>query len=134
LTHLFDTSALLAFYFDEAGAEDVSALLAAGREQNAVCCITSIEFWSRLKHLGSADRYPQEWAEFDAILSPLPVNADVVNRAMDIRQACDQRLPMADLLIAATAAHADLTLVHRDPHFLVIPKDYLRQRFLAELS
>jgi predicted nucleic acid-binding protein len=133
LTHLFDTSALLAFYFDEAGAEDVSALLAAGREHNAVCCITAIEFWSRLKHLGSADRYPQEWAEFDAILSPLPVNADVVNRAMDIRQACDQRLPMVDLLIAATAAHANLTLVHRDPHFLVIPEEMLKQRFLDDL-
>jgi predicted nucleic acid-binding protein len=134
LTHLFDTSALLAFYFDEAGAEEVSGLLKGGREQNAVCCITAMEFWSRLKHLGAAGRYPQEWAEFDAILSPLPVNADVVNRAMDIRHACDQRLPMVDLLIAATAAHADLTLVHRDPHFLVIPKDYLRQRFLADLS
>ena len=134
MTHLFDTSALLAFYFDEAGAEDVSALLAGGREQNAVCCITSIEFWSRMKHLGAAARYPQEWAELDAILSSLPINADVVNRAIDIRRACSQRIPMVDLLIAATAAHADLTLVHRDPHFLIIPKDFLRQQFLAEMS
>lgn len=124
---------MLAFYFDEAGAEDVAALLAAGREQNAVCCITAIEFWSRLKHLGAADRYPQERAEFDAILSPLPVNADVVNRAIDIRQACDQRIPMVDLLIAATAAHAGLALVHRDPHFLVIPKDMLQQQFLGRM-
>lgn len=134
MTHLFDTSALLAFYFDEAGAEDVAALLADGREQNAVCCISAIEFWSRLKHLGAVERYPQEWAEIESIVSTLPVNPDVVNRALDIRKACDERIPMVDLLIAATAAHAGLTLVHRDPHFLVIPKDVLRQRSLDEMG
>jgi predicted nucleic acid-binding protein len=134
LTHLFDTSALLAFYFDEAGAEDVSVLLAAGREHNAVCCITAIEFWSRLKHLGAADRYGAEWAEIGTMVSALPVNNDVVNRALDIRRAGEQRIPMVDLLIAATAANAGLRLVHRDPHFLVIPGNMLQQQFLGDLG
>lgn len=133
MTHLFDTSALLAFYFDEVGAEDVSALLAGGRAQNGVCCVSGIEFWSRLRHLGADSRYAAEWAEIETMASMLPVTTDVMACALEIRHACERRIPTVDLLIAATAAQARLTLVHRDPHFLAIPESILQQRFVGGL-
>ncbi len=61
----------------------------------------------------------------------LPVNDEVVNLGLDIRRACDQRIPTVDLLIAATAVNSGLTLVHRDPHFLAIPKKVLQQQYLG---
>lgn len=51
MTHLLDSSAVIAYYFDEPGADQVALLLEDNRNPPAVSCITQIEFWSRLRFL-----------------------------------------------------------------------------------
>lgn len=50
-------------------------------------------------------------------------------KAVDLRRAA-QHLSYVDALIAATAAHHDTVLIHRDPHFVTIPGMLLAQEQL----
>jgi predicted nucleic acid-binding protein len=59
------------------------------------------------------------------------VDEAVVLRAIALREAASARLPTIDALIAATAAHHSATLVHRDPHFLAIGEEGVRQLLLV---
>jgi len=132
MTHLIDTSALLAFIFGEPGAEQVQALIEDERNHLSVSVLTKVEFWSRLKSLGREEEWEREWALhislFEAILD---VSQAVADRSIALRRACPDRLPTADALIAATAVAHNLILVHRDTHFGSIPERWLRQVDLA---
>lgn len=133
MTHLLDTTALLAFILGETGSEKVRALIEDDRCRLAVSVLTKVEFRSRLKSIGRETVFEEEWALhlplFDAVL-------DVDERAADLsitlRRACSDRLPMVDALIAATATAHRLTLVHRDAHFRAIPAELVPQVDLLE--
>lgn len=62
----------------------------------------------------------------------LPVDEEIAQQALLLRSASSHRLPTIDCLIAATAAVQRVTLVHRDPHFTVIPEHYLKQLQLPD--
>jgi predicted nucleic acid-binding protein len=126
MTHLLDTTALLALVLDEGGAEAVQNLLNEEQAGVAVSVLTKAEVWSRLKSLGRDAVFEEEWKAllplFDAVLS---VDPHVVDQSIALRRATPDRLPTTDSLIAATAAVHSLVLVHRDAHFQSIPADRL---------
>ena len=127
MTHLLDTSAVLAYYFEEDGAERVQALLADTKNPPSICCVTELEFWARLKSLGAESHFGSDWLELSNLLTTCSLDVQIVGRAVEIRRACNDRLPTVDSLIAGTASFHNMVLVHRDPHFESIPRKLLRQ-------
>jgi len=134
MTHLLDSSALLAHYLGEPGAERVQALF----EDTAVVLGTSIlalfEVEWRLLQLGleetaRAGEITKYRASLDEILV---VDGSVHAEGIRLRAGASTRLSAMDTLIAASASLRNATLVHRDPHFLAIPRDFLRQETLPE--
>lgn len=132
MTHLLDTSALLAHYFAEAGVERVQELL----ENETVVAGTSIlalfEFELRLSQLGmDASRRATELNRYRALLNEVvDVNEAVRVEAIHLRVEAMARVSSIDVLIAATASLHKATLIHRDPHFASIPAHLLKQEAL----
>jgi predicted nucleic acid-binding protein len=132
MTHLLDTSALLAHHLAEPGAERVQALF----EDEAVMAGTSIlalfELELRFHQLGmDASTRAAAINLYRALLSEV-VNVDeaVRSEALQLRISTPARVAAMDVLIAATASLRGATLVHRDPHFAIIPAQLLKQEAL----
>lgn len=135
MTHLLDTTALLALMLDEPGAEQVQALVEDDRARLAVSILTKAEIWARLKSLDRDSIFEEEWALLLPMLDAvLPVDQLVVDESISLRRAAQKRLPMTDSLIAATSAVHGLVLVHRDAHMRSIPSVELKQLDLAAAS
>lgn len=132
MTHLLDTSALLAHYLAEPGAEQVQALF----EDDAVVAAASIlslyEFELRLHQLGvDPMNRTTELSRYRALLDEVVgVDEGVRSEAIRLRTSATAHLAAMDVLIAATASQRDATLVHRDPHFAAIPPNLLKQQVL----
>lgn len=118
MTHLLDTSAILAHFLGEPGSGTVAELLAGGSERVALAAPSWAELDRRLGELipdaTEARRirllYTRDLCAF------IPLDEAAVDAAMDIQRATVKRLPMIDTLIAGCAAAHDLILVHRDEH------------------
>ncbi len=132
MTHLLDTSDLLAHYLAEPGATLVQALF----DNTAVVAGTSIlalcEFELRLHQLGmDAATRAGEVSRYRALLSEVvPVDEAIRSEAVRLRISATARASAMDTLIAATATACGATLVHRDPHFTAIPASELKQEIL----
>jgi predicted nucleic acid-binding protein len=133
VTHLLDSSAFFAFFFDERGRQRVEELLREPAVEVGLAAITSVEFWARLKAEGHDEKFDQEWEAhlplFDQIIA---IDLPLCLKAIELRRAATGRLPTADSLIAATAAAHNAVLVHCDPHFSSIPGHLLKQELLRE--
>jgi predicted nucleic acid-binding protein len=133
VTHLLDSSAFFAFFFDEPGRQRVEELLREPMVDAGLSVLTSIELWARLKAEGHEEAFEQEWEDhlplFERIIS---VDLALCLKAIELRRAANARLPAIDSLIAAAAVRHDAVLVHRDPHFLSIPGPLLKQELLPE--
>jgi predicted nucleic acid-binding protein len=116
---LLDTSALLAHWRNEAGAERVQAVLDDADNEVQICSLSVTELARRLKALGAEDAEARGTALQYAGLADKVISIDtaVALRAFELGAAGSARLPLADALIAASAAVSGATLVHRDPHF-----------------
>ncbi|MEI2763229.1 PIN domain-containing protein [Methanothrix soehngenii] len=135
MSYLLDSSALLAYYFGEAGGERVRELLSNEHTVVGISVLTMAEFWSRLHAEGWANEFPAEWEAVSKLLSEVhPVSLAVVAKSLELRTAATGRLPHVDALIAATAVAVGATLVHRDPHFAAIPEELLKQESLPDKS
>jgi predicted nucleic acid-binding protein len=118
MPHLLDTSAVLAHFLDEPGSDAVSRILAGGKKKVLLCAPSWAELERRLAELvpdeEEAERvwtlYTQELCGF------LPLDADSVRAAIDLRRSAEGRLPLIDALIAGCASANDMELVHRDSH------------------
>jgi hypothetical protein len=123
MTHLLDTSAILAHYLDEPGADEVENLLAQGPSTVALAAPSWVELDTRLRELVSevVERENVFLQYTVSLTTLLPVNAESSLAAIRLRNAAPGRLPLADALIAGVADAAGLILVHRDPHFDTIP-------------
>ena len=134
VSHVLDTSALLAHYFDEPGAAMVERLWSSRTPRLGVCAVTVPELRGRLTRevaVGSeaanaADVYLNE------LTVCLPVDRAVAEMAWQLREATPERLPLVDALIAATARAAGAILVHKDPHMAAIPRGLVRQMVLSD--
>jgi len=132
MTHLLDTSALLAHYLDEPGATQVQSLFEDEALSVGTSILTLFEFELRLHQLGvdiptctrDLDRYRGLMTEI------VNVDESVRSEAVRLRTAATARISAMDTLIAACASLHGATLVHRDPHFAAIPEFLLRQEVL----
>ena len=117
-THLFDTSALLAHYFGETGAQQVTDLLSDPETAPAVCVATVPEFRGRLRYEGAeaaeADRVCGLY--FDQLFVCLEIDRRVAECSDRLRERASGRVPLIDALIAACAVSNDAVLVHADAH------------------
>ena len=126
--HLIDTSAVLAHFLDEPGAEKVSHILSGGRKKAFLCAPSWAELERRLQELipedDEAERiwrlYTQELCGF------LPVDEDSVHASIQLRRSASGRLPLIDALIAGCALARGLELVHRDAHMDSLSNPKLR--------
>ncbi len=128
MSYLLDSSAWLAHLFGEPGMEEVNQLFADEGNTVSVSVLSLPEIHARLKALGQQDQWPNIWGIYAELFTRvIPVDERIALRAIFMRTASPTRLPTIDGLIAATAGVYQLTLVHRDPHFSVIPAEHLRQ-------
>lgn len=129
ITHVLDSSAVLAHYFHEAGAEEVDRLLQEQIGTIGLSVVSWPELATRLKAIVPEDAEAAHAFRLytEVVSRPLPITVAVARRAIELRNASGSRLPLVDALIAASAAVEDAVLVHRDPHFGGIPTDRLRQ-------
>lgn len=132
VTHILDTSALLAYYLKENGWDLVHQLIFDETCQLRVSSGTWLEFHVRLSNLTSDTAQRAEAMElYRALLGEgIPVDDAIAAHAYHLRQTAASRLPNMDALIAATAAVNGAILVHRDPHMAGIPISTLPQMVL----
>lgn len=126
--YLLDTSAVLAHFWAEKGHVEVQALFDSPSAVVVLAAPALLELDNGLKRKGvdealrrhATDLYGTRLAE------TLPVGLEEVRAAMAIRDVSPVRLPAMDALIAGCAAAHGAVLVHRDPHFDVIPDSLLK--------
>lgn len=134
ITHVLDTSALLAHYFDEPGADQVDELWSDTSNHLAVCVLSLVELKTRLTV--EVDDPVEIERVFDLYINHLTVNIavdrSVAEKAISLRESVEVRLPLVDALIAACAQKESAILVHRDPHMADIPEHLVAQIRLSE--
>lgn len=131
LTHLLDTSAWLAHLFKEPGSGQITSLFKEQSNHVGVSVVSLVEVYTRLRAVGREKEFARATEYYGYLFATfVPVTEPVALRAIKLRDAATSRLPTIDSLIAATAAHQDAILVHRDPHFLAIPDEWVKQLLL----
>jgi predicted nucleic acid-binding protein len=136
ITHLLDTSALLAHFRNETGAGEVQAIFEDAGNAVGISVVSIAEFGIRLSTLGMSQ------PDMHAIISSyqellddvLPLTEDIAIRATSLKTSASARLPLVDALIAATAISENATLVHRDAHFLALTGREVKQFALTGSS
>ena len=134
--YLLDTSAVLAHFRNEPGAERVQELIEEEGSEILISTPTLVEFRRRMKDLGATPRAIDDAASAyeemaDAIIS---IDKATAEAAWQLSRASGRRLPLVDSLIAGAARTATAVLVHRDPHMAAIPSSLLTQARLGPTS
>ncbi len=129
MTHILDTSAVVAHFVGEPGRAEVDRLIESGTA--GVSSATWIEFRALLR----ARRLPQSVIDeavslYRASLPSVPIDDRVADLADTLRAASPTRIPAVDALIAGCAIAAGAILVHADAHFAAIPASLLKQQRL----
>lgn len=134
ITHLLDTSALLAHYLDEPGAAQVEELWGDRSNRVAVCVLTLPELRTRLDAVltdqDEADRAYRLYTE--ELTVSVPVTREIAWAAIELRKMGSSRLPLIDAVIAGCAKCESAVLVHRDLHMATIPTEVVEQLVLPE--
>ena len=117
-TYLLDTSALLAFWNNEEGADEVERILRSGPSRGKVLYsfMTLMEAKYRLLRRGGKELAD----EFERMVGNLPLERvnltdPILHRAVEIKAT--KRVSVADSWIIATAMENGASLVHKDPEF-----------------
>jgi len=118
ITLVLDTSAILAHYLNEPGADDVNAILTQGPEAAGIPLIALAELRGRLAEVSANPREAERVFKLytETLTTVLPFTRETADAATDLRAAPRARLPVVDALIAASAKEHSAVLVHRDPH------------------
>ncbi len=132
MRYVLDTSALLAHFRGESGAQGVQSIFEDEAAEIFICAITVAELSRRLHDLGvPAAELSASLSAYEAACNAvLAVDAETARVAYRLIRATPARLPMVDALIAAAASQAGATLVHRDAHLSAIPASELSQQTL----
>jgi predicted nucleic acid-binding protein len=132
MTHLLDTSALLAHYLAEPGADRVQLLFENAAFVVGTSILAMFELELRMQHLGiDAAMRAADLNRYRALLSDVvSVDEAVRTEGIRLRTGATARVSTIDVLIAATASVRGAMLVHRDPHFSAIPSSMLAQEIL----
>lgn len=134
MSRLLDTSALLAHFRNESGAERVQALFEEDGAELLLCSITLPEFARRIHALGASLEETQEIVRRYRHIADevVAVDAKVAELAFNLIVETPERIPLVDALIAASAQSRGAHLVHRDAHMKAIPSSLLQQTALDE--
>ena len=124
--YVLDTSALLAHYLVEEGADFIDSILQ--RDEVYVAAVTWLELRVKLKGEPDAENSARMYE--DAVAGTIPITREIAARAFELRERTSTRLPSLDALIAASAATKGYQLIHKDSHFLTIPATFLKQLML----
>lgn len=118
MTHLLDTSAILAHARGEWGADQVQRLFEQEDASILVCSVTLAELAGRLRELGATpeEAWTQVLGYVEALDGIVPVDETVARESDRLRVASPIRLPLVDAVIAAAARTRSAILVHRDRH------------------
>jgi predicted nucleic acid-binding protein len=132
--YLLDTSALIAHYRSEAGAEQVQAIFDTPDARILAASVSLPEFARRLRALGASDAEALGVAnDYRLLLNEIvAIDERIALAAFEVACAASKRLPLVDALIAAAARERGACLVHRDDHMRQIPAQMLQQVALAE--
>ena len=135
MTHLLDTSAVLAHARGESGADRVQQLFEQDEGCLLLCSVTLAELARRLRELGAS---PDEaWAQIahyrEAVDEVVPVDEAVARESDRLSLASPARLPLVDAFIAAAARTRSAVLVHRDSHLRGLSAGLLPQLDLDAL-
>jgi len=129
MKYLLDTSALIAHFRDEEGAEELQDLFDSKDAQLLVASVSLPEFARRLRELGMSEQ--ESLHVLDQYLLVLeevvPVDGPVARGAFEILCKSSERLPLIDSLIASAARSTDAILIHRNRHMRAIPASMLTQ-------
>ena len=134
MTHIFDTSALLAHHLNEPGAQRFDDLMLDPSATVGVSALTLYEFETRLRREGlPLEDLRRVMHRYVSVLAAIvPVTADIAAIAASLRQETSARIAAVDCLIAATALSLGATLVHRDAHFAALPVGHPAQEALPD--
>lgn len=132
ITHVIDTSAILAHYFDEPGAAIVDELWQGTGSRIGICVLTLPELKGRLTaEVSDRQEVERAFSQYvDDLTANLVVDRETAESAILLRESVDTRLPLVDALIAACARVHSAVLVHRDPHMSSIPEGMVAQLVL----
>ena len=134
VTHVLDTSAILAHYFDEPGAEMVERLWHDPRNRIGLCVLSIPELKGRLTvEVDDPEELDRAFRQYvDELTTTLIVDRRTADSAVLLRESAGTRLPLVDAVIAACAHVHSAALVHRDPHLASIPRELVAQMVLPE--
>ena len=127
---LLDTTAILAHFRQEAGAEAVQTILGDASASVHISSLSITELARRLRALGADAAEARATAlEYAGLVSSVVhVDVSVAIRAFEIGELSSSRLPVIDALIAASASILGATLLHCDAHFESLTSDILTQQ------
>lgn len=135
MDYLLDTSALLAHYRNESGAQRVQELFTEEGAKIFIASVSIPEFARRLRDLGQNEEQVQlvltDYRQ--ALDGVITIDELVAESSVEMMQHIKVRLPLVDALISAAARVSGATLVHRDIHMSSIPIDLLPSLDLAQV-
>lgn len=117
--YVLDTSALLTFIEDEAGADQVHELLEKAKRGEVILLVSFMSFME-VYYISLQERGQEEAQERVKLMAALPIIRVESNESLGAQAgACKaaHRLSVADAWIAALAQERNATLVHKDPEF-----------------
>lgn len=132
LTHLLDTSAWIAHIRREPGWATISDLLKSEETRVGISALSLVELHARLRSFGRETEFRQVVEDYRGLFFQIiPFDESIALQTVALRQSAGARVPAIDAMIAASAAHHDAILVHRDAHFTKLSVDQVRQYYLA---
>jgi predicted nucleic acid-binding protein len=113
---LVDTSSWVEYLrnLDSPAANRVEELVL--RDEAALCDMTAVELWNGAR----GEREKRELGELEKVITLLPINEDVWLQARKLARLCRSAgltVPATDIVIAACAAHHEVSLEYCDRHF-----------------
>jgi predicted nucleic acid-binding protein len=131
MTHILDTSAVIAHFTGEPGRPEVDRLIESGTAGVSSATWTEFRAVLRVRRL-SQSVIDEAVGLYRLSLPSVPIDDRVADLADALRAARPTRIPAMDALIAGCAIAANAVLVHADAHFAAIPASLLKQQRLSD--
>ena len=114
-----DTSALLALWNDEPGADEVEKILKSKDNGVIISFMSYMECYYRMWRNCGREKGREIYAHlFTLPVERIDLSEEILQTAVEIKATC--ALSVADSWIIATARVKDAILVHKDPEFLQV--------------
>jgi predicted nucleic acid-binding protein len=129
ITHVFDTTAILAHYFHQPGAEQVNDLLTDNSVEVGLPATELLELRSQLARTlpDSAVARRAFHLYADELITTIPITRAIVTRAEGLLEKTDGAIDQREAILAATAHEENAILVHRNPRLGCLPAALLQQ-------